>query len=545
MAFKEVTQLRKNGQLAEALQMAKADLELEQNNWTYSALFWVYNDMCKLAIEQNQMPEAQTIVERMESIFQYLNDNEGFANNVINLLKKKLIPHASEMRQAEEMSRDPERVSEAYNIICNIFNTNELSTGLHTQFGWIIYRYVREQISRRNVLEVKQALSKYLRLEVERPSLLHSLILRMAIELEHQFQTEFKFTRFFELWGFNQFREEDWTQGEGENGIRFNSTVEHAICKYATELKDDKIHSVPEEFMDLLNTAIQKYGKPLYNYYKARILAQSEHKEEALSLYRQLVASMGQAYLWNDIAEIIGDPQLKKAAICKYILSQRDEKFLGNSHLKLAAILIGENMFSEALYELNTYCSACKANGYHIKQEYHHLLCSIPSNIQPAPNNKLLYQTNAQHIENFIFSDSPIKYFVLTDVYTAHERIKAKLMSNSNDSVGISAKQLRKDKTKGYHKFYSGRMVDVEGRKKVIGLSPVSEETAVNLFPLVKIENNISIKLNRHGKQFGFVEDCYIHERFIKQIPDGAKIKVYAITKEDGKKQAIIVDTIS
>ena len=132
MAFKEVTQLRKNGQLAEALQMAKADLELEQNNWTYSALFWVYNDMCKLSIEQNQMPEAQTIVERMESIFQYLNDNEGFANNVINLLKKKLIPHASEMRQAEEMSRDPERVSEAYNIICNIFNTNELSTELHT-----------------------------------------------------------------------------------------------------------------------------------------------------------------------------------------------------------------------------------------------------------------------------------------------------------------------------------------------------------------------------------------------------------------------------
>lgn len=61
----------------------------------------------------------------------------------------------------------------------------------------------------------------------------------------------------------------------------------------------------------------------------------------------------------------------------------------------------------------------------------------------------------------------------------------------------------------------------------------------------MKIENNISIKVNRHGKQFGFVEDCYIHERFIKQIPDGAKIKVYAITKEDGKKQAIIVDTIS
>ena len=163
--------------------------------------------MCKLSIEQNQMQEAQTIVERMESIFQYLNDNEGFANNVINSLKKKLIPHASEMKQAEEMSRDSERVSEAYNNICKIFNTNELNTELHTQFGWIIYRYVREQIRRRNVLEVKQALSKYLRLEVERPSLLHSLILRMAIELEHQFQTEFKFTRFFELWGFNQFRE--------------------------------------------------------------------------------------------------------------------------------------------------------------------------------------------------------------------------------------------------------------------------------------------------------------------------------------------------
>ena len=47
MSFKEVTALRKSGRLQEAYNMAKTDLEQEQSEWTYSAMFWVLSDYGK------------------------------------------------------------------------------------------------------------------------------------------------------------------------------------------------------------------------------------------------------------------------------------------------------------------------------------------------------------------------------------------------------------------------------------------------------------------------------------------------------------------
>ncbi len=47
MSFKEVTSLRKEGKLSEALSMALADFEQSADKWTASALFWVYYALSK------------------------------------------------------------------------------------------------------------------------------------------------------------------------------------------------------------------------------------------------------------------------------------------------------------------------------------------------------------------------------------------------------------------------------------------------------------------------------------------------------------------
>ena len=58
MSFKEVTSLRKAGRLQDAYNMAKADLEQEQSEWTYSAMFWVLSDYGKQYIAQGQQDKA-------------------------------------------------------------------------------------------------------------------------------------------------------------------------------------------------------------------------------------------------------------------------------------------------------------------------------------------------------------------------------------------------------------------------------------------------------------------------------------------------------
>ncbi|MDO4511078.1 MAG: hypothetical protein Q4B68_04575 [Bacteroidales bacterium] len=542
MSFKEVNALRKNGQLAEAHEMALADLQQEKSSWTYSALFWVLNDKCKLAIEQGQTEEAEALVEEMDSIQPELNDTDGIAQKCITSLQNKLMPRVRKAKEAEEMSKNPEQVDKAFEILATLHADGELDDKFLTPFGWVIYRYIKKHQGNKNqVVPVKKALNTYMGLDLPRPSLLHSSILRMAIDLEKHFKEDFKFTKFLEMWGLENFTDDDWKQGEGENGIKFPSTVENAICKYSAELKDDNISNVPDEYVALLDKAFARYHKPLYSYYKAKILAKNGHSEEALNIYRKLVPTMGQGFLWNDIANIIGDPKLKKAAICKGIISQREERFLGGSHLRLAAILLKENAFAEALHELNAYKAICERNNFHLKYEYGNLCRLVPANTTPSPDNRRLYQQCANDIEEFIYADSPVKLLVLSSVFESNGRERARLVSNTGESVTVNARQLRRQRDNSYQPFYTARVVDVDGKKKVVGMRATSPDEAVRNFSLLPIEGPVRIRKNQQGKHFGFVDDCYVNGNHLDGITDGQHIKVYAITKPDGKKQALAI----
>ena len=68
MPYQEVKELRKCGQLDEALEMANADLEIDNNAWSYRALFWVLHDMCKQCLANDQKDQATELVERMKEI---------------------------------------------------------------------------------------------------------------------------------------------------------------------------------------------------------------------------------------------------------------------------------------------------------------------------------------------------------------------------------------------------------------------------------------------------------------------------------------------
>ncbi len=546
MSFKKVSQLRKSGQLAQAYDMAINDLEQEKNNWTYSALFYVLNDLCKNALDTDDNDSAAKYLSDMDNILPNLDDAQGIAQKCISSLHNRLVPHIKEIREADKMSKDPTLVKNAYGTINDIYQNGELDGSLHTTFGWIIYRYAKQMLETGDIQAIKKALKTYISLSVERPSILHSCILRVAINLKQKHKTEFKFTNFFSLWGMGNLMEEDWVQGEKEDGTKFNSTVEQAICKFAAELKDDNITSVPKEFTDILNKAIERYHKPLYSHYKARILAASGHSDEALDLYRKLIAKMGQPYLWNDIAELLDDHKLRKAAICKYILAQNDKRYLGNTHLKLAEILIKEKQFAEALCELKTSSSIWKTNGFHVKPELGYLLQQIPANTVATTNNRMLYTRCSQSIDDFIFADCPSVFLVLSSVFTnKSKKLIAQFTSSSNNGrLTINAHQLRSDKKNGYHRFYTGRIIQCDGKKKIVGLNTASEQEVINGFPLKVIENTIKVIKKTPEKKYGFVENCYIHDKLLQDVSDGDTVKVYAQQNSDGKQQAVAIEKL-
>ncbi len=103
MSIKEVTALRKNGHLEEALKMAKTDLRIERNEYSVSALFWVYRDMALKAFEQGNIQSANALLSEAKVLSREpeLEDDE-YVQGAISSLLRRLAPNYDVLEQAAE-----------------------------------------------------------------------------------------------------------------------------------------------------------------------------------------------------------------------------------------------------------------------------------------------------------------------------------------------------------------------------------------------------------------------------------------------------------
>ena len=206
---------------------------------------------------------------------------------------------------------DHTRAREAFEAFYPVWKQGQLPARLNNSFAWVIYYHVRHEQATMPSLEMRQALAAYLSLDNERPSRLHSRILLMATRLKAR-DAEFKFGKFFEMWGMDNLTDEDWQQDkkEGREGtVTFVSVAEHAIRLYAKELHDARAKEFNPDFEPLLVKAIQQYPtQSMYKYYLARLYAASGRKAKAVKAYKKLALITGQSYIWSDLAALLTDP---------------------------------------------------------------------------------------------------------------------------------------------------------------------------------------------------------------------------------------------
>lgn len=67
--------------------------------------------------------------------------------------------------------------------------------------GWDIYRYLKANIEQMESKEARTLLACYMKMDLEKPSLLHSLMLNVALRMAKRFP-DFQFDRFFDLWSY-------------------------------------------------------------------------------------------------------------------------------------------------------------------------------------------------------------------------------------------------------------------------------------------------------------------------------------------------------
>lgn len=537
MTIKEITNLRNSGRLQEALAAANIEFSQNSNKYTAGALFWCLYDLLK----QQSDGDAQEMLERMKALYNEFCKGDELMQRYLNTAEIKLLPHYQDVKDANEKAKNGGDAFALYQQVASWHDDGTLDNRLYNTFGWIIY-YALKQTDLKDATKRKQLLFRYLKLELPRPSMLHSLILGEAVKVEENTPLQFRIRDFVRLWGLENLMEEDWAQFKTESGNLTSSVVEKLIKVYTRELKTDGVEA-PEEFENLVDTALTRYPNNQYMpSYKADVLISKGRFQDALTCYKNMILlSPSKYYLYDRVADLVEDIDLKIGLLCKALMCGAEDDFLGTVRLKLASLLYRKNMFENAKYELDKYHEVYQKNSWGLKSSFWELFNKLKS-IPSAASNDALYHECAVVADEFIYSSLPsIVAVKVSEKQDADRNRPGRMITTWILRTEKDIIRLRKPtKFRLDRRTVNGTVFDVklhEGR--VVWIK--THVGAINESWLKTVSGIATMRTDRNGKRYAIIAGVYVAENLLKGVSDGQQIKVLAVQQNEGRWSAISI----
>ena len=384
MSFKEINDLRKAGNLDEALQMVNRDLESEPDSiWIKRAASWVYYAY----IKENAKPESY------EAFMEYLHK-----------LKELDMP-------------DDDRM---------VFDN------VAWQVGSMVFALQREEHPDFSKYDAIFRIIRSFHFTV--PSEGYSFLFKSFIKLSDTWQG---FLDFADWWNLENFRPEDYLKEE-LNERKIPSLAERAYTAYARKLLEgepvdqfgnnraidrDRINA----FLPGLEQLIEQHPDFLYPpYYKAKLLLLMGDEEDALSAFLPFARQKkNEFWVWELMAEIFhDDDELLMACYCKALSLRTQEDYLVKMRQAFAAFLVEKEMYDEAKTEIEIVVDTRQKKQWGIprqiagwKEE------SWYQSAEAKRNNKDLYSKYRGKAEEILFRGIPEVVVVVEFVNTNRKMI--------------------------------------------------------------------------------------------------------------------------
>lgn len=538
MTVKEITELRKSGQLTQALQAAESEFEQNPNKYNVGALFWCFNDLYK---QQNE-EEALNTIGRMKTLYEEYCEGDEFMSKALISAERQMTPLYQEIKNAVSQAKNGGKdTSELFNNIFQLYNSSNLDTSLYPDFGWLIY-YVLKSTPLTDVNQRKKLLHQYLKLDLPRPSILHSRILGEAIKVEQNTPLQFRIRDFMRLWGFENLTDEDWSQFTTEDNHVLPSLVEKLVGVYTKEVKTDKVNA-SDEFCDLVDKALEQYpNNQNMHYFKSIVLISQGKTKDAIRYYKNLILKFpSKFYLWSQIAELVEDLDTKIGLLSKALTLEKDESFLGSVRLRMAEALITKGLKENAKYELDRYNDTYTSKGWNLKPQYWQLVNQL-SDIPAVNSNQNLYSEYIQLADNFIYSSisSSIAVKVSSSLLEDKNHPGRKITIwhlRTKDSM-IRLKKPTKfnlDKKMPDGSLFTIKVMD----GKVVWTKPF--QGAHSEYWIKESYGVVSTRKDRNGKRYAIVDGVYVGEKLLKDISEGETIRIMALRQSDGRWAAVSI----
>lgn len=378
MSYKEVSLLRKEGKLEEALTLAQYDLEQDPNNiWAMRAASWVYYEYLKNNLNLDSFDTFVTYLTYIRDLD--LSENE-----------KMLFDNCA------------------------------------WKIGKVVFELFKQEVVNYNRVDVIFDIIKDF--HFTRPSkafsFLNNAFYKGATEWE-------KYPEFIEWWDLNNFDEEDY-EGQVYNDRKNISLVEKVCIAYSKillikwgldidHLNDEeklKLEKSTTNFFTILDSIIVNHPEYTYvSFYKAKLLLATHNKEkDILKVFLPFAKQKrNDFWVWDLLADINEkDASLQFACYCKALDLKTNEDFLVKLRAKFTKLLIDKKWYNEAKTEIQLLIKTREKNSWRIPQEIVEWTKSEWYKTAIAnKNNRKLYAEHIEKAEEILYQDIPEEIIVV------------------------------------------------------------------------------------------------------------------------------------
>lgn len=259
----EIYALRRDGRLDEARQRAEEILRLDNTDQdVWKAYAWTLIDICKKEQQNGNLVGARQISDYLSRLH-FDTRYDEFAETLVKkmqMLKLTLNPFYAQIQEAKDLSQNGNN-DRAWEILTQLTAAGNLPAEAHENYGWVIYRYLRDHLTQLDSVQVRTQLRDYINLQNERPSMLHSQILNFALNYSKQ-DSNFKLVSFLRLWGPNNLRTDDFEDSRGNDG----KTISSLMSRVARAMVDYSLNEI-QEFVELLPHRKDDFIEMLKNHF--------------------------------------------------------------------------------------------------------------------------------------------------------------------------------------------------------------------------------------------------------------------------------------
>lgn len=357
ISSKDVFQKRKAGELDTAYAMGLERMAAaDRDAWDVRAFGWVLVDLVK-KLAADPGAELNRYADELRQLAvppddDLLTKQRGYA---LSLLQEG----AKDLQKARALSRDGEH-RQAVRIYAEVFERGALDPSNHTNYGWDLFKAARQltQSASRDqwpaavVGEAKRYLGAYMKLDVERPSMLHSCILQQALRLASG--GHLKVMVFARMWGLEHLREEDFERYVPEDGKSRPSLAETVVQQAAKEAAASGQTGDLGYIHPFVDQAMARFPDNVWlKLNKVKILRALGRQEDARALAIDFARTKsGEYWAWELLGDLVTEPEQRISCYCKALLCSQDDGFVSGVRLKLARVLTDLDHFAEAKGEV-------------------------------------------------------------------------------------------------------------------------------------------------------------------------------------------------